>query len=123
MDEVLRRLFQPEPDDPVEQDRLDRLCRGDVDALMELFDDYAALAYGWALLLTESRRQAIRIVRSAFLAAARDPQVFSNRRVSCRGWILLEVHQLAWASRQPIAGPAERRSRPAVLDPDAIAIS
>lgn len=99
MDESFRQLLAPNPSDQAEQVLAQRLCRGDVEALMELYDAVAVIAFTLAMALTRSRRKSVGAVRQAFLLAAEEPQVFCDRRISSRGLILVEVHHLAWAAR------------------------
>ena len=101
LDETLRRIFLPDPADRVERYRTRLLCDGDVEALLDLYDEIAPTAYGWARSLTRSRRQAVDAIRQAFLTAARQPHVFCNQRISSQGWILLEIHHIAWTRSHP----------------------
>ena len=109
LDESLRRVFAPDPADAVARYRAELLCQGDPEALLELYDEVAPAAYGWALTLTKSRRRATEAVRRAFLAAATDPQVFCNHRISSRGWILLEIHHILWTQTHPSHHTRTRR--------------
>lgn len=82
---------------PGEADRTlsTRLAEGDPEAIMALYDDISAVAYGFALQLTRSRRRAYRALRSAFLHAIEDPAMFADLRVPVRVRILLEVNHYA----------------------------
>ena len=112
MDAAMRALLMPDPADGAERARAERLCRGDAEALVELFDDSGAAAYAWALTVTRSKRKSVRILRQAFLRAAQEPQVFCDRLVSSRGWILLEVYHLAWPAHDGHSGsPRHHLSR------------
>ncbi len=82
-----------------------------MEALLELYDELASTAYGWALTLTKSRRRAAEAVRQAFLTAATHPQMFCNHRLSSRGWILLEIHHVLWTQTQTRA-PHQVTTRP-----------
>ena len=81
--------------DPFERERSLRLARGDVAELIELYDEVASFAYGFAIRLTGSRRQASDAVRRAFVHLAECPEVFVDRRVSSHARVLLEVNHAA----------------------------
>ena len=110
MEPQVRGLFLRDQADIAESARAERLCRGDADALIELYDDVASLAFTWAMKLTRSKRKSVRILRQVFLRAAQEPHVFCDRRVSSRGWILLEVHHLARSGHPNHEKPSTRRS-------------
>ncbi|UQX89291.1 hypothetical protein M6D93_04625 [Jatrophihabitans telluris] len=92
----LQAWLQPGDDDDDEKLRAERLSQGDVEALMELYDEIAPIAYTWALALTGSPDRAVEALHRTFLTAAQRPEVFADRRVRCRGWVLIEVHHVAW---------------------------
>lgn len=58
-----------------------RLRRGDVDTLLELYDQLAPTLFGYALAITSNRRQAIRALRQAFLDVWDAPVLLSDPRV------------------------------------------
>lgn len=89
--------------DPWERTLSTRLADGDPEAIMELYDDIAPLAYGYALQLTRSKRRAYQALRSAFLHAIEQPVIFADHRLSTRARILLEVNH--YALHEPHAQP------------------
>jgi DNA-directed RNA polymerase specialized sigma24 family protein len=77
-----------------------RLVHGEVEAIMELYDDIAPQAYALALRLTRSKTRAYAAVRCAFLRVIEQPTMFADRRLSVRARILLEVNHLVLQQRR-----------------------
>jgi RNA polymerase sigma-70 factor (ECF subfamily) len=72
-----------------------RLQNGDMDALAELYDRYAALAMGVALRVVRDRNAAEDAVHDSFLAVWRKARTFDAQRGSVRSWLLTVVRHRA----------------------------
>jgi RNA polymerase sigma-70 factor (ECF subfamily) len=71
------------------------VARGDEDALAELYDRVARIAYGLALRVLRDERHAEDAVQEAFLQVWRNAATFRAERAKASTWILTLVHRRA----------------------------
>lgn len=69
------------------------VARADDDALAELYDRYAALAFGLARRVLRDAQLAEDAVQETFVAVWRSAARFSAQRSSARAWILMLTHR------------------------------
>jgi RNA polymerase sigma-70 factor, ECF subfamily len=89
---------------------MDRLARGDLGALDQLYEQYGAMAFSIAYRITGDRAAAEDVVQEAFLGAWRNAARYVDARGSVRTWLFSIVHHRAIDSI--------RRRRPTVELPD-----
>src|SRR5215216_2131045 len=89
---------------------MDRLARGDLGALDDLYEQYGAMAFSIAHRITGDRAAAEDVVQEAFLGAWRNAARYVDARGSVRTWLLSIVHHRAIDSI--------RRRRPTMELPD-----
>ena len=94
------------PDDTV----VERVARGELDALEELYDRYRTMAYSIALRITADVTMAEDVVQEAFLGAWRTAERYSEARGSVKTWLMAIVHHRAV--------DAIRRRRPTTVLPE-----
>ncbi len=82
-------------DESGEHELLREVARGDTRALGDLYDRFAAPAYGLALHVLRDRELAEDAVHEAFLSVWRSAPSFESRRGSVRAWVLMLVHRQA----------------------------
>jgi RNA polymerase sigma-70 factor (ECF subfamily) len=70
---------------------VERLSRGDREALAELYDRHSARVFGLALRLLGNREQAEDLVHEVFLEAWRHAAQYSEARGSVLTWLLLRT--------------------------------
>jgi RNA polymerase sigma-70 factor (ECF subfamily) len=74
---------------------LERIARGDQDAVAELYDRHARRAYGLALRVTADPTLAEDAMQEAFCAIWRRADSFRTSRGSATSWVLALVHHKA----------------------------
>src|SRR5207248_5191585 len=77
------------------EDVLARVARADENALGELYDRFARIAYGLALRILRDPALAQDAVQDAMLAAWRTAAAFDPRRGKASTWLLTLVHRRA----------------------------
>ena len=102
--------------DSADEDVLACAAAGDEAALGELYDRFAAVAYGLALRVLRDRALAEDAVQEAFIEVWRHGDRYSPARGSARTWILTLVHRRAVdlvrrQERQPTAVAEPEPSR------------
>jgi RNA polymerase sigma-70 factor (ECF subfamily) len=102
---------------------LERIARGDQDAVAELYDRHARRAYGLALRVTADPTLAEDAVQEAFCAIWRRADSFRASRGSATSWVLALVHHKAvdavrreQARRRPLR--PEQLERPEPVTPE-----
>lgn len=80
---------------PTDEALVRSLAAGDTRAVGSLYDRYRRLAYSLAWRLCGDGGRAEEVVREAFLALWRDPQLFDPSRGDLGRWLLTEVHRRA----------------------------
>ena len=96
--------------DRTDRIQMDRLARGDLGALDQLYEQYGAMAFSIAYRITGDRAAAEDVVQEAFLGAWRNAARYVDARGSVRTWLFSIVHHRAIDSI--------RRRRPTVELPD-----
>ena len=96
--------------DEADRAALNRIARGELDALDELYERYKTMAYSIALRITNDASLAEDVVQDAFLGAWRNATRYLEGRGSVKTWLLAIVHHRAI--------DAVRRRRPAADLPD-----
>jgi RNA polymerase sigma-70 factor (ECF subfamily) len=96
--------------DDADRAALNRIVRGELDALDELYERYKTMAYSIALRITNDGSLAEDVVQDAFLGAWRNASRYLEGRGSVKTWLLAIVHHRAI--------DAVRRRRPATDLPD-----
>jgi RNA polymerase sigma-70 factor, ECF subfamily len=91
--------------DDADRAALNRVARGELDALDELYERYKTMAYSIALRITNDGSLAEDVVQDAFLGAWRNAARYLEGRGSVKTWLLAIVHHRAI--------DAVRRRRPA----------
>lgn len=86
--------------DRAERDALDaraiqRLCQGDEGAVGELYDRYAAVAYGLALKIIREEPEAQDVVHDAFVAIVERAAQYRAERGTVAAWLTTTVRNLA----------------------------
>ena len=94
-----------------------RLSRGDRSAFEELYDRYAAAAYGLALRVTAQAAIAQEVVQDAFLALWRAPEAFDPARGAFRSFFLSLVHHRAVDAVRREERLRQRTERASNLEP------
>jgi len=80
---------------PSDVDLIARVARGDESALADLYDRYAASAYGLALRIVRDTSLAEDAVQEAFLGVWRGAARFDGARARASTWLLSLVHHKA----------------------------
>jgi RNA polymerase sigma-70 factor, ECF subfamily len=96
--------------DDADRAALNRVARGELDALDELYERYKTMAYSIALRITNDGSLAEDVVQDAFLGAWRNAARYLEGRGSVKTWLLAIVHHRAI--------DAVRRRRPTTDLPD-----
>ncbi len=99
----------PESDRP-DRESMERLARGDLGALDQLYEHYGAMSFSIAYRITGDRSAAEDVVQEAFVGAWRNAGRYAEARGSVRTWLLSIVHHRAI--------DAVRRRRPSTELPD-----
>jgi RNA polymerase sigma-70 factor (ECF subfamily) len=94
-----------------------RLSRGDRSAFEELYERYAAAAYGLALRVTAQAAIAQEVVQDAFLALWRAPEAFDPARGAFRSFFLSLVHHRAVDAVRREERLRQRTERASNLEP------
>jgi RNA polymerase sigma-70 factor (ECF subfamily) len=94
-----------------------RLSRGDRAAFEELYERYAAAAYGLALRVTAQTAIAQEVVQDAFLALWRAPEAFDAARGAFRSFFLSLVHHRAVDAVRREERLRQRTERASNLEP------
>jgi len=81
--------------DDADRAALDRISRGELDALDELYERYKTMAYSIALRITNDASLAEDVVQDAFLGAWRNAARYIEGRGSVKTWLLSIVHHRA----------------------------
>lgn len=81
---------------------MERLARGEVDALGELYDRHQAAVRRFAIRMTGSAHDGDDLVHATFLAALRTAGAFDTKR-SCRAWLLGITARLVQRQRSTLA--------------------
>jgi RNA polymerase sigma-70 factor (ECF subfamily) len=81
--------------DDADRAALDRISRGELDALDELYERYKTMAYSIALRITNDASLAEDVVQDAFLGAWRNAARYIQGRGSVKTWLLSIVHHRA----------------------------
>ncbi len=89
---------------------MERLARGDLGALDQLYEHYGAMSFSIAYRITGDRSAAEDVVQEAFLGAWRTAGRYADARGTVRTWLLSIVHHRAI--------DAVRRRRPTSELPD-----
>ncbi len=89
---------------------MERLARGDLGALDQLYEHYGAMSFSIAYRITGDRSAAEDVVQEAFVGAWRNAGRYAEARGSVRTWLLSIVHHRAI--------DAVRRRRPSTELPD-----
>jgi RNA polymerase sigma factor (sigma-70 family) len=100
--------------DDADRAALNRIVRGELDALDELYERYKTMAYSIALRITNDGSLAEDVVQDAFLGAWRNASRYLEGRGSVKTWLLSIVHHRAV--------DAVRRRRPTTELPEAEAV-
>ena len=93
--ETAARRATASDQDRTDRDALDRLARGDLGALDDLYEQYGAMAFSIALRITGDRAAAEDVVQEAFLGAWRNAERYVDARGTVRTWLLSIVHHRA----------------------------
>jgi RNA polymerase sigma-70 factor, ECF subfamily len=96
--------------DDADRAALNRIARGELDALDELYERYKTMAYSIAFRITNDGSLAEDVVQDAFLGAWRNASRYLEGRGSVKTWLLAIVHHRAI--------DAVRRRRPTTDLPD-----
>jgi RNA polymerase sigma-70 factor (ECF subfamily) len=94
---------------------LNRIARGELDALDELYERYKTVAYSIALRITNDASLAEDVVQDAFLGAWRNAARYLEARGSVKTWLLAIVHHRAIDAvrrRRPTTDLPERDEAP-----------
>ena len=81
--------------DRTDRDALERLARGDLGALDDLYAHYGAMAFSIAHRITGDRSAAEDVVQEAFLGAWRNAARYVDTRGTVKTWLLSIVHHRA----------------------------
>jgi RNA polymerase sigma-70 factor, ECF subfamily len=101
--------------DDADRAALNRIARGELDALDELYERYKTVAYSIALRITNDASLAEDVVQDAFLGAWRNAARYIEGRGSVKTWLLAIVHHRAIDAvrrRRPAADLPERDEAP-----------
>jgi RNA polymerase sigma-70 factor (ECF subfamily) len=101
--------------DDADRAALNRIARGELDALDELYERYKTVAYSIALRITNDASLAEDVVQDAFLGAWRNAARYIEGRGSVKTWLLAIVHHRAIDAvrrRRPTADLPERDEAP-----------
>jgi RNA polymerase sigma-70 factor, ECF subfamily len=105
--------------DDADRAALDRISRGELDALDELYERYKTMAYSIALRITNDASLAEDVVQDAFLGAWRNAARYIEGRGSVKTWLLSIVHHRAIDAvrrRRPTTDlPSREEAPPAAL--------
>jgi RNA polymerase sigma-70 factor, ECF subfamily len=86
----------PGPDsDRTDRESMERLARGDLGALDQLYEHYGAMSFSIAYRITGDRAAAEDVVQEAFLGAWRNAGRYVDARGTVRAWLLSIVHHRA----------------------------
>lgn len=113
-----RQTDQPERPRAVLTALVERVGRGDEQALAELYDATSPCAYGLAVRVLGDTAQAEDVVAAAYLEVGRDAGGFDPTRTSGASWLLGVVHRLAVA-RLRLEGRLAERAHAGAGQPDA----
>jgi RNA polymerase sigma-70 factor (ECF subfamily) len=81
---------------------------GDLDALGQAYDTYAAVVYGMALNITSDSRLAEDVTQAVFLGLWRRPERFDPDQKPLRPWLAERAHHLAMLARREAAATTRR---------------
>jgi RNA polymerase sigma-70 factor, ECF subfamily len=101
--------------DDADRAALNRIARGELDALDELYERYKTMSYSIALRITNDASLAEDVVQDAFLGAWRNAARYMEGRGSVKTWLLAIVHHRAIDAvrrRRPTAGLPDREDAP-----------
>jgi RNA polymerase sigma-70 factor (ECF subfamily) len=101
--------------DDADRAALNRIARGELDALDELYERYKTMAYSIALRITNDASLAEDVVQDAFLGAWRNAARYLEGRGSVKTWLLAIVHHRAIDAvrrRRPTSDLPERDEAP-----------
>jgi RNA polymerase sigma-70 factor (ECF subfamily) len=101
--------------DDADRAALNRIARGELDALDELYERYKTMAYSIALRITNDASLAEDVVQDAFLGAWRNAARYLEGRGSVKTWLLAIVHHRAIDAvrrRRPTTDLPERDEAP-----------
>jgi RNA polymerase sigma-70 factor (ECF subfamily) len=101
--------------DEADRAALNRIARGELDALDELYERYKTMAYSIALRITNDASLAEDVVQDAFLGAWRNAARYLEARGSVKTWLLAIVHHRAIDAvrrRRPVADLPDRDDAP-----------
>ena len=104
----------PRLDDP-DATVVERVARGELRALEELYDRYRAMAYSIALRITGDATLAEDVVQDAFLGAWRTAERYAEARGTVKTWLMAIVHHRAVDAvrrRRPTTALPEREDVP-----------
>jgi RNA polymerase sigma-70 factor (ECF subfamily) len=90
------RAIGPAPvDDDADRAALERIARGELGALDDLYERYKTMAYSIAYRITNDATLAEDVVQEAFLGAWRNAARYVEGRGSVKTWLLSIVHHRA----------------------------
>jgi RNA polymerase sigma factor (sigma-70 family) len=96
-----------------------RLLTGDVTALAEAYDQYAAIVFGVALRVTGDRQAAEDVTQEALLELWRRPQRFDPGRGGLRPWLATIAHNRSvdWIRHERAARGRDLRNERLMTEP------
>lgn len=101
--------------DEADRAALQRIAKGELDALDELYERYKTMAYSIAYRITNDATLAEDVVQDAFLGAWRNASRYLEGRGSVKTWLLSIVHHRAIDAvrrRRPITELPDREEAP-----------
>jgi RNA polymerase sigma-70 factor (ECF subfamily) len=101
--------------DDADRAALQRIARGELDALDELYERYKTMAYSIAYRITNDATLAEDVVQDAFLGAWRNATRYLEARGSVKTWLLSIVHHRAIDAvrrRRPMTDLPDREEAP-----------
>lgn len=97
-----------------------RLVVRDIEALGEVYDQYGAMVYGVALMVTADRSLAEQVTETVFLDLWRRPEGFDPGLEALRPWLAEQTHRRAARSAGHEAAANCRRDQQSAVEDDRV---